>query len=101
MHSLKIYSIKWKKYLSSLSFYGKIYGSPKNSLTTQVKGETLWKTVVVIFNEESVINAVNNQLFEGLASLNFSPNKPVIDCWHKLISLILFSRSDLWPSAAC
>lgn len=81
MHSLKKYSIQWKKYLSSLSFlYGKNFGSPKNSLTTQVKGETLWKTVIVIFNEESVINAVNNQLFEGLASLDFSPNKPVIDC---------------------
>lgn len=61
-------------------------GSPENSLTIWVKGETLWKTVMVIFNEKSVINAVNNQLFEGLASLEFSPNKPVIDCWHKLIS---------------
>lgn len=38
------------------------------------------KTELVIFNEKSVINAVNKQLFEGLASLDFSPNKAVIDC---------------------
>lgn len=71
----------------------------KTHLTTQVKGEMLGKTVIVIFKEKSVINAVNKQLFEGLASLDFSPNKPVIDCWHRLTSLILFSRNDLWPSA--
>lgn len=102
LHSFKIYSIQWKKYPSLLSsLYGKKCGSLKNSLITRVKGEGPWKTVIVIFNEELVINAVNNQFFEGFASLDFSPNKHVIDCWHKLISLILFSISDLWPSAAC